>query len=323
VARDKYIYNAETLSYEKVTRSTGQKIKRSMLLLVPGVLVAVGAYLLISPFYKSQKEISLERKNQQLITQYEIVNHQANAISQALQDIQYRDDNIYRVMLEADPVAEPLRQAGIGGTKRYRDLESFANAGLVIDTRNRLDKLEKQLAVQSESFDEVVKLAATKEDMLASIPSVQPVANKDLKRMASGFGMRLHPIHKIQKFHEGMDFTAPTGTEIYATGNGTITFADYKSNGFGIHVVIDHGYGYETVYAHMSQVKVRKGQKISRGDVIGLVGNTGLSAGPHLHYEVHKGGEAVNPANFYFNDLSPEEYEKMLKLSRNPTQSFD
>jgi len=294
-----------------------------MLLLVPGVLVAVGAYLLISPFYKSQKEISLERKNQQLITQYEIVNHQANAISQALQDIQYRDDNIYRVMLEADPVAEPLRQAGIGGTKRYRDLESFANAGLVIDTRNRLDKLEKQLAVQSESFDEVVKLAATKEDMLASIPSVQPVANKDLKRMASGFGMRLHPIHKIQKFHEGMDFTAPTGTEIYATGNGTITFADYKSNGFGIHVVIDHGYGYETVYAHMSQVKVRKGQKISRGDVIGLVGNTGLSAGPHLHYEVHKGGEAVNPANFYFNDLSPEEYEKMLKLSRNPTQSFD
>ncbi len=323
MARDKYIYNAETLSYEKVTRSTGQKIKRSMLLLVPGVLVAVGAYLLISPFYKSQKEISLERKNQQLITQYEIVNHQANAISQALQDIQYRDDNIYRVMLEADPVAEPLRQAGIGGTKRYRDLESFANAGLVIDTRNRLDKLEKQLAVQSESFDEVVKLAATKEDMLASIPSVQPVANKDLKRMASGFGMRLHPIHKIQKFHEGMDFTAPTGTEIYATGNGTITFADYKSNGFGIHVVIDHGYGYETVYAHMSQVKVRKGQKISRGDVIGLVGNTGLSAGPHLHYEVHKGGEAVNPANFYFNDLSPEEYEKMLKLSRNPTQSFD
>lgn len=323
MAKDKFIYNPETLSYEKESLSLGRKIRKGLLMLIPGVLLAAAVYTVYDNVYKSQEVMELESKLLQMETQFEIVDRQAEEIAQVLEEIQYRDDNIYRVTFEADPVPDQLRQAGVGGVNRYKDLERFGNAQVVLDTRKHLDELERKLAVQSRSFDEVVKLAAKKEDMLASIPSIQPVANKDLKRMASGFGMRMHPIHKIRKFHQGMDFTAPTGTEIYSTGSGTVEFADYKANGFGIHVVINHGYGYKTLYGHMSRTKVRKGQKVKRGDVIGLVGNTGLSAGPHLHYEVHKNGEPVNPANFYFNDLSPEEYEKMLKLSRNPTQSFD
>lgn len=323
MAQPKYIYNPDTLSYEKVELSFAQKLKRVGLLLTPGIVFTISALFLIYTFVDSPKEAAMRQENQQLLTQYELLNREMDGLQRTMADIVQRDDNIYRVIFEADPVPAPIREAGVGGTNRYKHLEGFSSSPVVIDTRKRLDKLKKQLSVQSLSFDDVVAMAVEKEVMLASIPAIQPVNNKDLTRMASGFGMRMHPIHKIQKFHEGMDFTAVTGTEIYATGDAVVTFADYKANGFGIHVKLDHGYGYETVYAHMSQVKVRRGQKVKRGDVIGLVGNTGLSAGPHLHYEVHKDGKAVNPANFYFNDLSPEEYEKMLILSRNPTQSLD
>jgi murein DD-endopeptidase MepM/ murein hydrolase activator NlpD len=201
-------------------------------------------------------------------------------------------------------------------------LDNYDNSNLVIETTKRLDQLEKQLYVQSKSFDEVYNMAIQKEKMLASIPAVQPVANKDLKRMASGFGRRIHPVYKTEMMHWGMDFSAPVGTEIYATGNGVIKKAKYQK-GYGKHIVIDHGYGYETYYAHMSQFKVRVGQKIKRGEIIGYVGNTGTSTAPHLHYEVHKNGTRLNPVNFYFNDLSPEEYDKMLELSSATNQSFD
>jgi murein DD-endopeptidase MepM/ murein hydrolase activator NlpD len=323
MAKDKYIYNPRTLSYEKVELSFAQKLKRVGILLIPGFIFTISSLFLIYTFVDSPKEAAMRQENQQLLTQYELLNREMDDIQRAMTDIIHRDDNIYRVILEADPVPGPIRQAGVGGTNRYKNLAGFASSPVVIETRKRLDKIEKQLSVQSKSFDDVVALAATKEIMLASIPAIQPINNKDLTRMASGFGMRMHPIHKIQKFHQGMDFTAVTGTEIYSTGDGKVTFADYKANGYGIHVIVDHGFGYETLYAHMDEVKVRSGQAVKRGDVIGLVGNTGLSAGPHLHYEVHKEGKAVNPANFYFNDLTPEEYEKMLILSRNPTQSLD
>lgn len=319
----KYRFNPETLKYERVRLSAWQKTKRLALMLAPGLLVGAVLSLLAYQFIDSPKERILKRENQQLLVQYELLNKQMNEVEGVLSDVQRRDDNIYRVIFEADPIPPEMRQAGMGGVNRYKSLEGYANSDVVVGTRKRLDKIAMQLYVQSTSLDAVAHLALTKQNMLASIPAIQPVSNKDLTRLASGFGMRMHPIHKINKFHAGMDFTAKTGTDIYATGDGTVIFADYATNGYGIHVIIDHGYDYQTLYAHLDELKVRRGQKVKRGDLIGLVGNTGLSSGPHLHYEVHKNGEAVDPANFYFNDLSPEEYARLLELSRNAGQSLD
>ncbi len=264
----------------------------------------------------------MRREIQQMQVQYELLNKQMNSFEQVLADVRRRDDNVYRVIFEADPIPADVRRAGYGGSNRYKDLEDYASSDMIIATRQRLDQLTKQLYVQSVSLDEVAALTLRKQEMLASIPSVQPIPT-DHTQVSSGFGSRLHPIHKIVKMHAGMDFTSPVGTEIHATGDGVVDFADYATNGYGIHVVIDHGFDYKTLYAHMDRLSVRKGQRVKRGDVIGVVGNTGLSAGPHLHYEVHKNNEPIDPANFFFNDLSPEEYVRMLELSRNANQSLD
>ena len=240
-----------------------------------------------------------------------------------LDDIQQRDDNIYRVIFEADPIPTSIRKAGYGGVNRYKDLEGYNNSELIIATTKKIDQITKQLYIQSKSFDDVIELAKNKAVMLASIPAIQPVSNKNLKQMASGFGIRIHPIYKTQQFHDGMDFTAKIGTPIYATGDGKIAKVERNARGYGNHLIIDHGFGYKTLYAHMSKFKVTIGQKVNRGDVIGYVGNTGLSSGPHFHYEVHKNGEKINPVNFYFNDLTPEQYEKMLEISSQNNQSFD
>jgi murein DD-endopeptidase MepM/ murein hydrolase activator NlpD len=292
-------------------------------MLMPGLVVGLLGIFLVYQFVDSPKEALLRRENKQLLVQYELLNKRLAELDRVMTDVRRRDDNIYRVIFEADPVPESMRRAGVGGINRYKDLDGFASSDLVIDTRKRLDQMSRQLVVQSRSLDEVAALVLRKQEMLASIPAIQPIPNEDLTQTAGGYGMRIHPIHKIPKFHAGMDFTAKQGTPIYATGDGRVTFADYATNGYGRHVVIDHGFGYSTLYAHLSELKVRNGQKVKRGDVIGLVGNTGLSAGPHLHYEVHKNGQPVDPANYYFNDLTPEEYARMLELSRNAGQSLD
>ena len=319
----KYRFNPQTLNFERIRLSAWQKAKRLLLMLSPGLIVGSLGIFLVYQFVDSPKEATLRRENQQLLLQYELLNKQLGEVDRVLGDVRRRDDNIYRVIFEAEPIPSTMRQAGSGGVNRYRDLDGYASSDLVIDTRKRLDQLTRQMVVQSRSFDEVAQLVMRKKEMLASIPAVQPIPNEDLTRTAGGFGMRIHPIHKIRKFHAGMDFTAKTGTPIYATGDGRVTFADYATNGYGTHVVVDHGFDYQTLYAHLSELKVRNGQKVKRGDVIGLVGNTGLSAGPHLHYEVHKNGEPVDPANYYFNDLTPEEYARMLEISRNAGQSLD
>lgn len=314
MAELKYRFNPDTLNFERIRLSAWQRVRRLALMLTPGLLVGLAGIFLVYQFVDSPKEAALRRENKQLLVQYEILNKQLQEVDEVMADLRRRDDNIYRVIFEADPLPESMRRAGTGGVDRYKGLAGFASSDLVMNTRRRLDKLAMQLYVQSVSLDEVAELAMSKQEMLASIPAIQPISNDDLTRLASGFGMRMHPIHKINKFHAGMDFTAKPGTEIYATGDGVVDFADHNTSGYGLHVVIDHGFDYQTLYAHMSKVLVKKGQKVKRGDVIGLVGNSGLSAGPHLHYEVHKGGQPVDPANFFFNDLTPEEYMLLLEL---------
>lgn len=323
MAELKYRFNPDTLNFERIRLSAWQRAKRILLMLTPGLAVGLIGIVLAYQFLDSPKEGLLRRENKQLLLQYELLNKQLGEVDRVLGDVRRRDDNIYRVIFEADPLPESMRQAGSGGVDRYRDLQGFASSDLVKRTRARLDRLTRQLVVQSKSLDEVASMVLLKQNMLASIPSIQPVANEDLTNTAGGFGWRIHPIHKISKFHAGMDFTAKTGTPIYATGDGKVVFAEYATNGYGMHVVIDHGYDYQTLYAHMSKLQVKKGQQVKRGDVVGLVGNTGLSSGPHLHYEVHKGGEPVDPVNFFFNDLSPQEYAQMLEISRNAGQSLD
>jgi murein DD-endopeptidase MepM/ murein hydrolase activator NlpD len=252
-----------------------------------------------------------------------MLQQRTDQISAVLKDIQERDNTIYRVIFEADPIPSTVREAGYGGVDRYKALRDYYNSEILTNITKKVDQLSKQLYVQSKSFDEVWDLVKNKATMLSSIPAIQPVANKNLSRVASGYGWRIHPIYKTEKMHTGMDFTAPVGTEIFATGNGTVSKVEMDGRGYGNNVMINHGYGYETLYGHMSKIIVRSGQKIKRGDLIGYVGNSGTSTGPHLHYEVRKNGNPVNPVNFYYNDLSPEEYQHMLELSAQAGQAFD
>lgn len=318
----KYYYNTHTLKYEKVEVSISRKAYR-----IIGFLAAVAVFsaIVISIAYSyldSPKEKRLKREISQLELQYDILQKRMQQMEVVLSDLQERDNNIYRVVFEAEPIPLEVRQAGFGGVNRYRHLDNFDYSELMVTTTKKLEQLSKQLYVQSKSYDFLINSVKNKHKMLSSVPAIQPVSNKKLKLMASGYGMRIHPIYKTAKMHYGMDFTAPTGTEIYATGDGEVKTAE-ADRGYGRHVVIDHGYGYESLYGHMSEIRVKPGEKVKRGQVIGLVGNSGTSTAPHVHYEVHKNGKPVNPVHFYFNDLSPAEYQQMLEISSQANQSFD
>lgn len=319
----KYRFNPESLSYDRITKSFGKKLLIVFSYLVVLLFVAIILNLLYSGIFNTPKEKRLMRENNQLLFQYELLNEKIANLEDVLSDIEKRDDNIYRTIFNTDPIPRSIRDAGFGGVNRYEYLEGFNQSELVIETAKKLDKLTKAVYVQSKSYDEIIGLALNREDQLASLPAIQPISNKDLTRTASGWGFRIHPIYKILKFHYGMDFTAPTGTEIYATGDGKIVTVEWSRRGYGNQIIIDHGYGYLTLYAHLSSFNVRLGQEVKRGDVIGSVGSTGLSTAPHLHYEVHLYRKAVNPINYYFNDLSPEEFDRMIELSMHSGQTFD
>ncbi|MBL7913816.1 MAG: M23 family metallopeptidase [Bacteroidia bacterium] len=319
----KYYFNTNSLKYEKVVIPWGKRILRVLGFVATAIVFSVVIVAIAYAYLDSPKEKQLKREISQLTLQYEILQQRFEHVDNVLRDIQHRDDNIYRVIFEAEPIPATVRKAGYGGVNRYKALEGMENSEMIINTARKLDQLTKQLYVQSKSFDEIVELAKDKSHMLASIPAIQPVSNKDLTRIASGFGYRIHPIYKTSKMHEGIDFTAPIGTDIYAAGNGTVKEVVYGDRGYGNYVLISHGFGYETLYAHMSKVNARPGQKVKRGDVIGKVGSTGASTAPHLHYEVIKQGTKINPINFFYNDLTPEEYEKMIEISSQSNQSFD
>jgi len=323
MAKVKYYYDTKTLSYKRIQLSKLSKVKKLLYFILSSAFLGLIMSIAFFQFFDSPKEKMLNREIKQLISQYEITQKKLQQVEIVLDDIQHRDDNIYRVIFEADPIPKTIRKAGYGGVNRYQNLKGYKNSDLIISTTKKIDQITKQLYIQSKSFDYIITLAENKEKMLASIPAIQPVSNKDLSRMASGYGYRIHPIYKTNKFHAGMDFSAKTGTPIYSTGDGTVYKVRKSKRGYGNHVVINHGFGYKTLYAHMSKYTVKKGQKIKRGDIIGYVGNTGTSVAPHLHYEVHKDGKKINPVNFYYNDLTPAQYEKMLEICSQNNQSFD
>ncbi|CAA0157534.1 M23 family metallopeptidase [Tenacibaculum maritimum] len=318
----KYYYDPDTLSYRKIKPKKSETYKKTFIGIMGVLLIAFFGFIVFSQFLMSPNERAQRRELENLRLHYELLNKRIKEGSQILEELQKRDNYIYRTYFEANPIPDEQRKAGFGGVNRYKNLEGFDNSEMVKNVTKDLDILSKQMVVQSKSLDEIVSLAKAKEKMLASIPAIQPIKNQDLKRMASGFGMRMHPILKSRRMHNGMDFTAPTGTQIYASGNGTVIKAA-RSSTFGNVVYIDHGYGYKTIYAHMSKIVARKGQKVKRGDLIGYVGNTGRSAAPHLHYEVHKNGRPVNPIYYYYGDLTPEEFLAMQKASQEKGQSYD
>ena len=321
--KTKYKFNHETLSFDKIRLGIKQLLLRLFAYFI-GSLFLAGIYGFIFAFiFDSPKEKALKREIEQLSLQYELMNREMENVEKVLGHLQETDDNLYRTIFETEPVPSSYREGGIGGVNRYEELEGFSNSDLIVETATRLDRIRKKIYVQSQSFDELIAFAREKEDMLRSIPAIQPVSNKDLKRTASGFGFRIHPIYKISKFHSGMDFTAPTGTDVYATGDGVVSTVKSARRELGNHIIIDHGFGYQSVYAHLDGFNVRVGQKVKRGDVIGFVGNTGLSTAPHLHYEVLANGRNVDPALFYFNGLTPEEYDRMIEIANKSGQTFD
>lgn len=318
MGKEQYFYNPKTLTYEKRRKSGMLIFFKVLRYMVTFIVIAAIGILLAYSFFDSPKERMLKREIAQYELQYTMLSDRLNQIESVLANLQDKDDNIYRVIFEAEPIPQSQRQAGFGGVDRYARLDGYKNSQVIIETTKRFDRITSQLVVQSQSFDEVFELARNKSIMLAHIPAIQPI-EKGQGRIVSGYGMRYHPILKYRRMHWGIDITAPSGTPIYATADGTISF-NGRMGGLGKTCKINHGYGYETQYGHMKTITVRKGQKVKRGEIIGYVGNTGLSEAPHVHYEVIYNGKKVNPVNYFYNDFTPEEFENVLELASRDTQ---
>ncbi len=324
MARIKYYYDTETCKYERVRTKNSDIILNTLGIVSLTLSLAVALLILYSNYFESPKEVMLKNQVQELEFYYNNLNKDVEQLREILSSIEHRDDNIYRVVLGAEPIDKSVRDAGVGGADRYAEIKekNIIQKELVLQLHEKVDMLRRKLYIESKSQDEVVNLAENKEKQLASVPAIQPVANKQLIALASGFGLRVHPIYKVKKMHTGIDFAASIGTPIYATADGKVVEVSVRFSGYGKMVEIDHGFGYKTRYAHMHGFAVRQGQTVKRGDLIGYVGNTGLSTAPHLHYEVMLNGFHINPVHYFFNDLSPEEYEKIIELASVENQSL-
>jgi len=308
----KYHFDSNTLTFKKVRLVRKQIIFRFLFFLIVTGSAALILNVLYSSFYPTPKVAMLVEDQNTVLAKYDILNAKIAEIDHVIADIEHRDDYVYRTIFEMDPIPATVREAGFGGVNRYVEFENLDNAEILINTHKKLDVLSKKLYIQTKSFDKVIEYARNKEKMLAAIPAIQPIALKDFNRISDYFGSRKDPFTGKRTMHHGMDFTGPVGSDIFATGDGEVVEAGYSFYGYGNRVTIDHGYGYQTIYAHLKDIKVKKGQKITRGDVIGTLGNTGRSTGAHLHYEVHLNNRPVNPINYYFNDITPEEYDLMI-----------
>ena len=320
--KKRYRINPETLELERVEYDLMYWMRQTGRYLFGGICLGIVFFLVFFYFFPSPREASLIQQNKNLNAQLQLMEHQVDQMQVVMSDISQRDDNLYRAILGAEPIPLNVRLGATRQISYYDSLARMSNNQLIADVQHKVDVLEKELYVQAKSYDEILQLVKTQEVKMENIPAIQPVLNKDLKRMASGYGWRIDPVYHIRRFHSGMDFSAPVGTDIFATGNGVVTFTGWRQ-GYGETGEVDHGFGYTTRYAHCSKLVARRGQKVKRGDVIAKVGNTGKSTGPHLHYEVHFNGKAIDPRNFYFYDLTPEEYDEMVQLSSNMGNMLD
>jgi murein DD-endopeptidase MepM/ murein hydrolase activator NlpD len=320
--KNKYKINPVTLELEQVEHGLRYWLRQTGIYIFCGVVLGIVFLYLFLIFFPSPREKQLLREKAALQSHLLTLNQQVDQMQIVMMDLQQRDDNLYRVLFGAEPIPLSIRQGTQRKISYYEQIAQMTNNQLSADLALKVDVLEKEMYVQAKSYDDIVEMAKKQEIRMENIPAIQPVMNKDLKRVASGYGMRIDPVYHVRKFHQGMDFTAPLGTEVFATGNAKVKFAGWKQ-GYGNTVILDHGFGYETLYAHLYKSLVRKGQKVRRSDIIALVGNTGKSTGPHLHYEVRLNGRPVDPRNYYFYDLSPEEYDQMIQLSNNFGQMLD
>lgn len=323
MAKQKYIFNHKTLTYEKFKLSVPKRIGRAVLVLLS---IAGGAFLfaiLLYTFFQSPKERMQARELEYMKLQYEILSDKLDNMELLLTDMEERDNNLYRVMFDADPIPASVRRSGFSDVDRYANLYGYQNSGSVVGAAYKLDMIASQLYHQSVSYDELFELARNKEQMLACIPAILPLKEAEIKYISSFFGYRPDPIYMITKFHSGIDFSAQLGTEAYATGDGVVEDVEKGHWGYGNMVTINHGFGYKTRYAHLQKFAVRKGQKVKRGQLVGYIGNTGKTTGVHLHYEVLKNGTPIDPIHFFYNDLTPDEYEQILQQSTLPTQTLD
>ncbi len=324
MARIKFYYDTETCQYERAKATKGEVLLNILGFLLVCLVFSGLFFFVFSAWFGSPNEKRLQKENEELKTYYEMINKELTTTNHMMAALQERDDDIYRVIFESQPIPESVRSAGIGGVNRYKDLidKDLEQDELIINTFARIDKLKKQMYIQTKSYDDIVTMAKSKSKMLASIPAIQPVENKELHALCSGFGFRIHPIYKVKKMHTGVDFHAREGTPVYSTGDGVVCTAEQDNGGYGNQLEVDHGYGYVTKYAHLSKFVAKRGQKVKRGELIAYSGNTGTSVAPHLHYEVIKGGVKVNPVYFFYNDLNSEEYEKILHLASVENQSL-
>ena len=317
-----YIYNPQTQTYDRIYPTVRQRIMSLFRRLFIDIGLVAAGFIVLLIIFGSPSEKELRKENSRLQAQYNLLDSRLDEALEVLQDIQQRDDNLYRVIFQADHIPDAIRKAGYGGTNRYEHLMDMANAEMVVNTTQKLDMLTKQLYIQSNSFDDVVEMCKNHDEMLRCIPAIQPISNKDLKQTASGYGTRIDPIYGTPRFHSGMDFSANPGTDVYATGDGTVVKMGWET-GYGNTIIIDHGFGYRTWYAHLRDFRTKVGKRVVRGEVIGGVGSTGKSTGPHLHYEVHVKGKVVNPINYYFMDLSAEDYDRMIQIAENHGKMLD
>lgn len=321
--KSKYKFDPESLSYEKIILSKKQRVAKFFKQFGAVTVIASILLILLSVFFDTPGESRQKRENKQLVEQYNLLNKKLESIENQMKLIEDRDDNIYRTIFGVEPVDDNERIGGFGGINKYKELEGYSNSELVINTAKKVDRLVHQVKTQWNSYEEVAELAEEKEVFLASIPAISPVSDRELTRFASGFGYRIHPIYRTRKMHTGIDLTAPTGTPVYSTGDGKVIKVGYATGGYGKRIIIDHGFGFKTLYAHLSSIDVKAGDKVNRGDKIGEVGNTGRSTAPHLHYEVRKNNKAENPVNYYYNDLTPDQYEEVINVSSRMNMSFD
>ncbi len=323
MAKIKYYYNTHTLRYEKLETPLRVKLLRIFGFIATAIVSAIIIVAFAFQYLDSPEELVLKQQLDDYKENYGIINSRVKQLQQQMAELEKRDNQVYRAIFEANPIPDSARAKQIELNAEIKLVQRLSDEQLIVGMIEQLNVLSARVGVQNKSYEQIDDMIKNKEKLLSAIPAIQPVSNKNLTRVASGFGYRIDPVYKVTKFHAGLDFTAPQGTPIYATADGTVKVSGNLQNGFGNHIIINHGYGYESLYGHMYRIKARQGQSVKRGEVIGWVGNTGKSTGPHCHYEVHKNGQPINPIYFFYNDLTPEQFDRILKLAAASNQSFD